>query len=123
MWAQLQGKLFQAKKTSKARTGRYKNTRTQLRRAQSKIADQKAEIAHLRAQLAPEKVPHHTYPVQMMVLAVFIVVQGVRPYAVQQLPLNFIPTSWDGPTNSPATLQYAIGCCDVGTRLCSIRVS
>lgn len=76
MWARLQDRLFQIKKTSASRTIHYKNTRARLRRAQSKIASLEAELARLRAQSAPEKVPNHTYPAQMMALAVFMVVQG-----------------------------------------------
>lgn len=76
MWARLQDKLTRVKKTSKARTGRYKSTRAQLRRAQVKITEQEAEIIHLRTRLAPDKVARHTYPAQMMALAVFMVVQG-----------------------------------------------
>jgi len=76
MRARLQDKLFQVKQTSKRRTIRHKGVRRQLHRAQAIIREQEAEIACLRSRLAPQRVPHHTYPAQMMALAVFMVVQG-----------------------------------------------
>lgn len=76
MWARLQDKLFQVKQTSKVRTLPHKSVRRRLHRTEASIIEQKTEIARLRDRFAPQRVPNHTYPAQMIALAVFMVVQA-----------------------------------------------
>jgi|AntRauTorckE5430_2_1112549.scaffolds.fasta_scaffold11309_3 hypothetical protein len=102
MWARLQDRLFNVKKTSAHRTIYHKNTRDQLRRAQAKIASLKAELARLRAQSAPEKVPNHTYPAQMMALAVFMVVQGGASLRCAAAAIEFYARLMGWPCQQPS---------------------
>ena len=102
MWARLQDRLSQVKKTSASRTIHHKNTRTQLRRAQSRITGLEAELTHLRTQVAPEKVPRHTYPAQMMALAVFMVVQAGSSLRCAAVTIEFYAKLMGWPYQQPS---------------------
>jgi hypothetical protein len=107
MWARLQDKLLQVKKTSKTRTRRNKNARTRLCRAQARTTALEVKIAHLRVQLAPEKVPHHTYPAQMMALAIFMVVQAGASLRCAAATVEFYANlmGWPYPKPSHTTVR------------------
>jgi hypothetical protein len=81
--------------------------RTRLCRAQARTTAQEAEIAGLRARLAPEKVPYHTYPAQMMALAVFMVVQGGASLRCAATTVEFFSNlmGWTYPKPSHTTVR------------------
>lgn len=107
MWARVQDKLFQVKQTSKARTLRHKSVRRQLDRAEARIMEQEAEITRLRSLLAPEPVPNHTYPAQMMALVVFMVVQAGASLRCAATTVAFFSSlmGWSYPRPSHTTVR------------------
>lgn len=76
MRARLKATIYRWKTTALATTKKLSLTRARLRRAQARISRLESELAELRAQRQPTKVKGHTYPAELIALAVFIVIQG-----------------------------------------------
>ena len=76
MGARLKATARRWKTTALRYTKRQRLLRAKLQRAQRRIAALEVEVQQLRAAGAPLPVAGHTYPAQLMALAVFIVVQA-----------------------------------------------
>jgi hypothetical protein len=76
MWARLKATIKHSRSQAKKRTIGRRRLKSQLKDRDEKIARLTTELARLRKITEPEKVFNHSYPAQMMVLAVFIVVHG-----------------------------------------------
>jgi len=76
MRARLKAKVKRWKITALATTKRYRLLQAKLKRSQNRVAKLESEVNRLKAASAPLPVPGHTYPAQLIALAVFIVVQA-----------------------------------------------
>lgn len=76
MWARLKATIKHSRSQAKEQTIGRRRLKGQIKDRDAKIARQDAEIARLRKIAEPEKVFNHSYPAQMMVLAVYIVVHA-----------------------------------------------
>jgi len=76
MRARLKAKVQRWKRTALTATESRRLLQARLRRSQNRVARPEAENASLRAKAAPLKVEGHTYPAQLIALAVFIVNHG-----------------------------------------------
>ncbi len=76
MRARIKATIKNLKSQSKKQTIGRRRLRDQLRERDEKIVRLTAELERLRKITEPEKVFNHIYPAQMIVLAVFIVVQA-----------------------------------------------
>ena len=76
MQARLKAKVLRWKTTALRGTKSRRLLQAQLRRSQHRAATLEKKVAELEAQAAPLRIPGHTYPAQLIALAVFIVVHA-----------------------------------------------
>lgn len=76
MRARLKAKVLRWKTTALSGTKSRRLLKAQLRRSQHRAAALEKKVAELEAQAAPLRIPGHTYPAQLIALAVFIVVHA-----------------------------------------------
>lgn len=76
MQARLKTKLSHWKNKCLAATGVKRMLRSRLTRREQRISILEAEVKRLKQIATPQGVPGHTYPIQMIALAVFMVVEA-----------------------------------------------
>jgi len=76
MRARLKAKVLRWKTTALRGTKSRRLLQAQLRRSQHRAAALEKKVAELEAQAAPVRIPGHTYPAQLIALAIFIVVHA-----------------------------------------------
>jgi len=76
MWARLKATIKHSRSQAKEQTIGRRRLKDKLKYQDAKIARLDAEVARLRKIAEPEKVFNHSYPAQMIVLAVYIVVHA-----------------------------------------------
>ncbi len=108
MWVRLKATINGLKITGKKRSIDRRNLRAQLKEREGKIIALTAEIRRLGKVTEPEKVFNHVYPVQMMILAVFIVVHGGGSLRCAAATVEFFAKmmSWESYNKpSPTTIR------------------
>ncbi len=76
MRARLKATIQRWKNTALNATKRHRLQNARLKRSQGRIAKLEAELAELRAATSPLPIANHTYPAQLVALAVFMVVHA-----------------------------------------------
>lgn len=76
MQARIKYRLENWKTKSIFKTKEKKNSQAQIARLEKRLSELESEIAHYKSLVCPQRIPFHTYPAQMVALAVFIVTQG-----------------------------------------------
>lgn len=114
MWARLKATIKHSRTQAKRRTADRRRLKSQIKSRDEKIARLNAELAALRKITQPNKVFNHSYPAQMMVLAVFIVVHGGGSLRCAARTVAFFAQmmGWDSYTKpSPTTIRnWVIRC-------------
>lgn len=76
MGTQIKATLLNWKNKCLAATKKRRQLEARLRRSEQRNTKLRAELAELKQRIEPQRVPHHTYPAQLIALAVFIVVHA-----------------------------------------------
>jgi hypothetical protein len=107
MRARLKATLSNWKSICLTRTKQKRELAARLVRSQERITKLEAEIVRLNAMVAPQAVRTHTYPAQMIAMAVFIVVQagGSLRCAAKTIAFFSRMMGWHYGQPSPVTIR------------------
>ena len=107
MRARIKATINRLKTTSKNRTVNRRNLRAQLRERNARIIVLTAEVTRLSKLTEPDRVFKHTYPAQMIALAVFIVVHGGGSLRCAAATVEFYAEmmGWHYGSPSPTTVR------------------
>lgn len=107
MRARLKAKVQRWKSTALTATKSRRLLQARLRRSQKRVARLEAENVILQAKMAPLKVEGHTYPAELIAIAVFIVVHGNGSLRCAAKTVGFVAQllGWEYGTPSHSSIR------------------
>lgn len=102
MRARLKAKALRWKNTAKEATKSKRLLRAQLRRSRQRVIALENKVAALEVQAAPTAIAGHTYPAQLIALAVFIVVHANGSLRCAAKTVGFVAQLFGWKFNAPS---------------------
>lgn len=102
MRARLKAKALRWKNTAMQATKSRRLLHAQLRRSQRRVAKLEKKVAALEAQAAPISISDHTYPAQLIALAVFIIVHANGSLRCAAKTVGFVSQMLGWKFNTPS---------------------